>query len=419
MSSTSRLGLFLAISAFCWHVLTVLSPAWVIASEVDQARDFASYYYAVKVGRNGGDPYTTKQLNLAAKEDGYHGVHPFLYAPPFLLGAGWVTALSLPEAYRVWFWLDEGLALAAVLVLWLWWRPFSESAAWTIAILFALFNAVPNNHAMGQANFAGLLLAFAGLWQTEKGRPWLGGALMGAACMMKMSPALFVFWWLVRREWRAVAASIACAVALSVLSLPWASPAVQLRFYTEVLPTFSTGEYNGLAVAIDMFGNHSVPNLFNQLSPAQNGALSPLARGLSSLFSFVSLGTLAYLFREPTMDPFQRAAQASAFGVLLLLIPVYTYEHHLVFALLAAVLVVLAVERGDLAGPLAIVAGLCIGVLLFDLQYIKAISRAAPGPLNLVGGFLQETKTIALFGLLGISAWLGGPAARRAARDGA
>ena len=98
---------------------------------------------------------------------------------------------------------------------------------------------------MGQANFPGLLLALAGLWQAEKDREWLGGALMGAACMLKMSPALWVVWWLARQRWRAAAGAVLCGAALSLLVLPLAGPSVQLRFYTEILPTFGSGDYNG------------------------------------------------------------------------------------------------------------------------------------------------------------------------------
>lgn len=398
----------LGVAAAIWHLCAVLSPAWLLAADSEQARDFASYYYAVRVASDGGDPYDRAALNAASRQDGTRrGVHPFLYAPPFLLTMAWVQPLDLQTAYRVWFWLHEACALLAAVALWRWWRPLGGALPLAIAVLWALMTAIPNNHAMGQANFPGLLLALLGLWQTERGRPWLGGALLGVACMLKMSPALWVFWWLVRREWWAVAAAVATAVALSVLTLPLAGPEVQLGFYTRILPTFSNGGYNGLGVPIELFGNHSLPNLFHQWFPSGKGTLSTPARALSSAAGLLSLAGLALLFRAPPPDAVARAGQAAAFGVLLLLLPVYTYEHHLVFALPAAVLAVLAVERGWLGGAWAVAIGVAVTFLLFDLQLLRALCEDLSGPWRGLVNLVREAKMVSLLGLLAAAATLG------------
>jgi alpha-1,2-mannosyltransferase len=321
----------------------------------------------------------------------------------------WVLGWDLPGAYHLWFWLHDLLAIGSAIVLWLWWRPFGERVAWVIAVLFALMTAIPNNHAMGQANFPGLILSLAGLWQTERKRPIQGGMLMGAACMLKMSPALFVVWWMVRREWTAVGAAIAAGVALSFLSLPFAGPAVQWHFYTGILPTFSSGDYNGLSVAIELFGNHSLPNLLDQIAPSAGDTLSPVARILSAVLGLGLVGGAAWWFRDPAPDAFARAAQASCFGVLLLLLPVYTYEHHLVFALPAAVISVLAVHDGRLGPRWAIPVGICVTLLLFDLQVLKGMSRSLPDPIWFLSGVVRELKFVALLGLLASTLRVGRP----------
>ncbi|MEQ1571105.1 MAG: glycosyltransferase family 87 protein [Myxococcota bacterium] len=424
--SARRFGTLVALAAIVWHALAVLTPAWVNTFDQHQARDFASYYYAVEVANQGGDPYAKGQLNNAARLQGLRtGVHPFLYAPPFLLGMAWVAGFDLPSAFHLWFWLHELTAVAAAIVLWRWWRPLSPSVGWVIAVVFGCMTAIPNNHMMGQANFPGLALALGGLWATESGRPRLGGALMGAACMLKMSPALFVVWWMVRREWVAVAASIVSGAVLSVAALPFAGPMVQWRFYTEILPSFSSGNYNGLAVPVGMFGNHSVPNLLDQLWPGTSAGLSRLARFGSSTFALASLAGLGWAFftrpgdREP--DGFARAGQAAVYGVLLLLIPVYTYEHHLVFALPAAVLAALGIETGRLGPRWVVPTALSIAVLLFDLQVLKSESNALSGWWAPLGGLLQEAKFLSLLGLglasarIGVSAGEGlSPAGERA-----
>jgi hypothetical protein len=262
---------FLLAIAVVWHVLAVVVGGWTQTLEADRARDFASYFYAVKVAAKGEDPYETKNLSEAARDDGTRkGVHPFLYAPPFLLGMSWALTSELSGANRLWFWMDEAFAVAAMLVLWRWWRPLSRDLGLVLALLFAAMTAVPNNHVMGQANFPGLLLSLLGLWAIDRDRPGLGGFLVGTAAMLKMSPALFLVLFALRGQWTAIASAIGAAVAWSVVALPLAGPAVQLRFYTQVLPTFSTGYYNGLTVPIDLFGNHSWPDVLNSLMPGRD-----------------------------------------------------------------------------------------------------------------------------------------------------
>ena len=394
--------------AVLWHVLAALSPGWVqTAEKANNGRDFASFYYAVHAAAAGADPYDKRMLAKAARQQGQRrAVHPYFYPPPFLLAMAWALPLDLHSAFRVWFWLDELAGLAAMLALWGWWREHGrEEVAVLVALAFALMTAVPNNHIMGQMNLPSMALAISGLWLTDRGRPAPGGMLLGAACMWKMSPALLVAWWLLRREWVAVAWACATAALLTVAALPLVGLEHQIRFYTEVLPKFGSGDYNGLAVPIDLFGNHSVPNLWNEVSKADSLSLTPVARALSTLTTLLLVGGLGVAFRRPGPDPLQCAAQVGAVGVAMLLIPVYTYEHHLVWALPAVVVTALGLHQGRLGSrwiPVLAFAGV---TWAFDLQDLKALRNALPpGPLM---GIVQELKFVGLLLLGGAATVLG------------
>jgi len=392
-------------AAVLFHALTLLSPAWWQTRAVRNGRDFASYYYAVQVAAEGGDPYDTPSLSKRARKDGTRkSVHPFLYAPPFVGMMVWAIPLSLPDAYHLWFWLHELCLLVTVGVMATWWRSASPAAPWVLAVLVACMTAVPNNHLMGQANFPGLALAMGGLWATQRERPLLGGALLGTACMLKMSPALLVMWWLLRREWVAAVASVVTAVGLSLLVLPLVGLTHQVTFFTQVLPGFGSGDYNGLAVPIGLFGNHSVPNLWHHVFPGAKGLLSPTARTASSVTNLSLLVGLGLWFRHAPRDTLQLAAQVSAVGVLMLLFPVYTYEHHLVWALPAMAVVAIAAERGRLAWPWAVVAGVGITLVMFDLQDLKRSAEFFGPPLQ---GVFMELKTVGLAALMVTCAHLG------------
>lgn len=401
------LPLMIVLSAVLWHAWSVLAPAWVTVSEKPgNTRDFSSFYYAVQVASDGGDPYDRAALEASASASGKdRSVHPYFYPPPFLLAMSWVQSLDLRVAYKLWFWLDELALIAAALVLWRWWRPLGPMVGPVIAVSIAMLTAAPNNHIMGQMNFPALALALSGLWLEEEDRPWLGGALMGAACMWKMSPALLVAWWLLHRRWRAVGSACLCAVLLTVAALPLVGWEHQWRFYTEVLPAFSTGDYNGLTVSIGLFGNHSLPNLWHQAFPGTGEALSASARTLSSLGTLGLLGLLGVLFKHRPEDRLARVCQVGAVGVAMLLIPVYTYEHHLVWAWPAAVALVVAFGTGRLPRGWAVPLGFALTVWCFSLANLKQLWTPEGSPL--VVGSVQEIKFVALLIFLSGCAWVG------------
>lgn len=403
---TSPLLALVLVAAAVWHVFAVLSPGWVGASRPHAGRDFASYFYAVRAAQAGQDPYDRRVLSGLARADGSRGaVHPFFYPPPFIAFTSWIGSTDLQSAFRIWFWLDELAALLAALALWRWWRALDPVVPGAVAVLFALTTALPNNHIMGQANLPVLALVLGGLYAERSGRDLLGGALVGVACMAKMSPALFVAWWLLRGSYRPVAAACGTAIALTLLSLPWVGAAHQLGFYTSVLPQFASGDYNGLGVPIQLFGNHSIPNVLDRTFPSPTAALSGGARAASSAIALAGLAGLGWAFRRRTDDPWSVAGQISAISVWMLLLPVYTYEHHLVWALPAAVCAVAAAAAGRLSTPLALICGAAVALLAFDLQELKALSEWLDG--GQLGMLVQELKFLALLALLGATTWIG------------
>ncbi len=408
-ASRTRAATVLVISAaVAWHLLTVLAPAWVtVGAKPTRGRDFASYYYAVVVASEGGDPYVRGELGQAARDDGSRrGVHPFLYPPPFLLLMTWAVPMDLIGAYKAWFWLDELWLAAAVIALWRWWRPLGAAATVTLAVSIAVYTAVPANHVMGQANFPGLALAIIGLWASDRGRWATAGLFMGAACMVKMSPALFVGWFLLRGRWREAVGSCLTAVGLSVAVLPVLDVEHQLLFYTRVLPSFGSGDYNGLTVPIDMFGNHSVPNLWHQVLYQPGRTLTQGAQWASTATTLAMVGVMAYAFRKGHDDLLTRAGQVGTIGVVMLLVPVYTYEHHCIWAIPAVVASLTGLIHGRLSAHWAIPLGAAFTIWAFEISWLRGMHNAvevAP-PIAFV---VQEFKFVALV-LFGIaSATLG------------
>lgn len=381
----------LALSAQVW-------PAWERVCEAEHARDYATYHYAIQEAVDGGDPYVKQALSRRGKDEGTRtSVHPYFYPPPFLLLMLWAAPLSLEHGYRLFFWMNQAALLGLLWCLRRWFAP----SILVLAFVAATLSPIADNAKMGQANLLVLLIAVIGLWR-------LRGGVLSVAAMAKMSPALYLVWWAVQRRWRPVLMAILGAILLSIAALPLVDARVQMKFYTEILPGFSSGQYHGLTVPITLPANHSIPDLFNQLWPGESDhVLSPRAQRAASLTSLSLLGLLGLLSRH-ARDPLGQACIAGAFTALLVITPVYTYEHHLVLMLLPAVALGAALEAGRLPRGLYPLAAVAYFVVAWPLFWLRSVQRSLP---DVAHWWLQESKFfgIVLIGALCLVAALRSP----------
>jgi hypothetical protein len=394
------------VVAALWHASDVRA-AWTTAQRVTGANDYASYHYAAVVAAEGGDPYDGRALGMAARKEGTRqGVHPFFYPPPFLLAFAPRAALPLHDGYLGWFVFDEVAALGLGAVLAAMARRWSTSAAIVALVLTLAMSAVPNNHVMGQINLPVLLAAVVGFALAERGRARVGGALVGAAAMAKMAPALFVGLWLLQRRWQPFLWACAAAACLGVASFAVVHADAQLRFYTEVLPGFSRGDYNGLAVGIDLPGNHSLPDWLDRAwppGPSPHLVLSSAATMASRVAAIALLGVTAWFvgaWRGERVDALAQANRFGAVAALTLLLPVITYEHHLVSLLPGLVAAAAARAEGRLPAWSVVVWLFAAAVACAPWEPLRDAAKAWGG----VGGtLLREAKFGAIVAVWGLN----------------
>jgi len=384
----------LLVLGLAGHLFLQARPALEKIEAGGAGRDYASYYYAVQVAAEGGDPYDTAALSARAAADRTRkAVHPFFYPPPFLLSAWWSRPLTLAEGYRQTFFINEAM-LAGCLAAGAWGLGVP---LWAIALLLCTWTPIPDNAWMGQANLWALLPALLGLVLAERRRDRAAeiaaGVLVGTAAMMKMSPALFLAWWALRGRWVPAGSAVGTAIALSGVALAVVPLDAQLRFYTEILPGFSRGDYHGLSVPISLPANHSIPDLFDRAFPSAGRLLSDSARHASAATSLGLLGLWAWFARKAT-DP---GAALMALAVLMVAVPVYTYEHHLVFLVVA-----MGVAAGRVAAEsrhasrgtaiaLWVLLALCWFVLAWPLTWLRAVEKLLPAGLSWL---TRESKTM-------------------------
>ena len=229
-------------------------------------------------------------------------------------------------------------------------------------------------------------------WQGANRRRYVGGALVGLACMMKMSPALVVIWWMVRREWQPVLSAMAAAFLSSLLVLPLVGLGDQVYFYLEVLPGFTSGSYHDLSVSLNIPMNHSILNFWMQVVSGFEGLeyRSSAPSSAIHLARWSAVGMLVgllYFLRNPQADAVSRANAAGALVVLMVITPAYSYEHHLVFLVFPILAVVAALAARRLAWYWG---GVLVGiykVLAWEINDFKqeALQQVDPAVLAEVG----------------------------------
>lgn len=354
------------------------------------ARDFATYHYAAQVAAAGESPYDTKALNRAARAEGTRrSVHPFFYPPPFLGLMAWDQGLSLAAAYRLWF----GANLLALLgTLWAL-RRWLHTPWWILVAVAASLTPIYNALIMGQANQLVLWPAVVGL-ATHR------GIWVAVAAMWKMSPVLYLAGWVARRQWRPTLEAIAAAGLLSVLALAWVPLDIQRHFYLDILPGFSSGEYHGLRVPISLPANHSIPDLFHQLWPGpDNHHLDGRAALASKGVSLALLGIIAFFGRHVRPDDaLGQANLAGALTIVMVVTPVYAYEHHLAWLVLPGAAAIHALWVGRLRGRGWWIFTLTAWLLAsLQLSWLRTLREVSP---PLLSWCVQESKFIGLMGLL-------------------
>lgn len=374
------------------HLIFQLGPTIPRVWENRSGRDFASYYYALQATQQGIDPYDSAALGkLAEAEKTRKTVNPYFYPPPFLVTVYWSKWMSLQSSYRLMLGINELLLVAT---LWVLAVGFEVSLPMVVLLLVA-WSPIPDHAVMGQANLLALLPALLGIWWSRK-HAVAGGVMVGVAGMMKMSPALFLLYFAMQRRWKAMAASVGTAVALSLAALPLVPLSQQIRFYIEILPGFGTGDYNGLTVPITLPGNHSWPDLLNRAFPGEGGLLSPTAHLISNLSLLLSLAAWMFWFRDPQKNIRQEALATGALSILMVMLPVYTYEHHLVFLLLA----VGAVGTAANTRSRKIWFGICFFFLGWPLEWLRGLQHLLPSFAMHPSGKANSWRRSAFYGCL-------------------
>ena len=207
-----RLRLFLWLFLALVLVLLGWSTVYRVAWDDVTHTDYTVYRAAGQAVLDGGNIYTVQN------EHGWNYVYP----PPFALLMVPLAKLSLAVGSGLWFLLETAaLALSSIMSVSLLGSVVSErhkTALYALPLLF-LSTLLASGIMRCQASGFVIALVIATFYFHLRGRTLLAGLSLAAAIVIKVFPLTLLAYFVVRRQWRALLATLA-GISLMLLLLP-------------------------------------------------------------------------------------------------------------------------------------------------------------------------------------------------------
>jgi hypothetical protein len=428
-NSTPLVGLLLVVlltyTLFNYASFGLLRPISFVGT------DFPSLYTAAEVIRQGENPYDMEVFESTSVELGFgKRAKPYVYHPFF---ATLLVPLTLfdPKIANAFFALVNFAFLLAIV----WFsvprgHPQKPAALILGLILAANFSPAYSSARLGRVDLAVAFLLIVALCSLRGSRPWVGGAFVGLATMLKTTPGLLLIYFLWKRQWRAlIAGGLVCAIVAG-LGLVVADSETNYAFWKgitagSIIPSARTDDPLLAGFFERSFeGSETLSEFMDRLpGHPQNISLPAIARHLfdsqstqvlvsnPSLAGWLGLGaTLLILFsllwftRKPIAG--QRARdllelEYSLVVTALVLIPPLTWQHHLTL-LLPALLVLGRLTLLSRFKPPDwnrwIAFAVCYAGLAVNYSWVAGFQSG-------VGLLVMSTKTYFMLLLYGVLAW--------------
>ncbi|TLU83191.1 MAG: DUF2029 domain-containing protein [Chlorobium sp.] len=252
-----------AVSFFMYHSINSIgNPIFAI--------DFSPYYVAGKLLDSGStaDLFPLSGAELITSSKAYLDHFQHFYFPRSPLATAWLypaayawifvplSRMDYIIAARIWFAINSVLTCLAILFIVLA-RPWSGDPrfsglrnAWIIFICLT-FQPVFDNLWLGNISALVLFCFTMSYYFLKKGWKFPAGAVFGLIVPLKFTPALFIIYYVWRREWKVVAGMLAGAIAIVAASWVTTGPAGIQAYVTLVLMQLKSG---GIAA----FNNQSI-----------------------------------------------------------------------------------------------------------------------------------------------------------------
>lgn len=381
--------------------------------------DFPTLYWGAKfVFEEERSPYVEGVFDEVARQQNRR-VFPYLYPPPSLLLFYPFTGVTY-DAAKVWLLAASHVCLLLILYLvFMRIAPFDPPPHWrglaaALMTVYVLnYYPVADNFAWGQINLIVLALVCVGWLALKRGGHALAVAVpLSLAILLKTYPVLLLPLLVLRKRY-AAAGAVVGLLALYTLAAWLVLPQQLWGDWTRnVLPTGGYGlRPFGLFLPVEPW-NHSINGfmLFVQdRAPSLLGfptrfVTRPLTYLLAGAVAAATLG-LSFLSARKGTGAKTLDLDIALFLLMIFLIAPLSWEHHLVYALPAALFAIDFLLRGRVRAPIAAAVVAALFVIAWDFPR-DDMYLMIKGPLALA----NNIKFLAAFGLwvfLAKKAWDG------------
>ena len=390
-----RLSVGIAVAASAEFVIATTGVQIV---QLPHSTDFATYYFAGQLAREGRSPYDRAEIATRGRALGFtHDQFPFLYPPPFALAMQPLTHFSYPRARQVWMGLMTLATLGAMGATALLMRRQAlalriEDPRLFWCLLAAFVPAALNSTSVQTDLRAGsvgalldLLLALVA-YGMLCGWTVLTGGTLALSALVKLTPiALLPYAW-----WRGARRATALALLLLVLALGgaavhWGAWILPDYLRSGILPSLRSesgwAHNQSLDAVLTRFFLPGAVDAVPDRAPWQKHVLSAVLSVAIAAFTLRILSAR----RDATLLPVELGFVVLAVLALMKL----TWVHTLAAMLFAWPVLLLAILRAAERGaPWAVRAGLvaCVGFFLSSAHLPILWGEHWHGPLVVVTG---------------------------------
>ena len=401
-------GLVLAfVTLFVWKGLV---PAW---KELNT--DFPNYLLAARLVRRGialerayDWTWFQRQKDHAGIDWGIVGYVPL--SPFSALVLVPLAGLAPLVAKEAWLVINLGLLGGTMAFL----KATTALPLRRLALLmFVTVVPLATSFQFGQQHVLVLFLLSVAAWLYLRDRGLASGAVLAVAAALKLYPALFGLFFLVKRRWNALAALVVTGASLLAMGIPLFGIDTLRVYITEVLPRSLAGEGND-----PYYAGFNTPAVLLRRLFIREPDLNP-----HPLVHWPG----AYVFLQPTfaaallvsglwlVTPTYRRGHAreglewGAFTALLLVLSTSSSTYHFCALILATVLAADFLVRAGRSDTAALLVGLHV---LISLPLYRLVPQA-PSGWSIFLGFPRLYALLGYWGVvLSVLARIDGPAAR-------
>lgn len=230
---------WLLLLVFCAFLFAHTLPrAWKTLNT-----DFPNYYLAAQLQRQGFDTSRAYEWRWLEREKDHHDIDRRIIGlvpiTPFsTLAVRPLTGLSPLTAKRLWILLQLTLLLPIALAL----RQISGQPYRRIALWMVVCFPLHRNLEFGQYYILLLAMLVGACWAYQRQRSALAGVLIAIAAATKIFPVLFLLYFLRRKDWRAIGATLLTGAAAALISVGYFGWSMHRTYLNLVLPWTLRGE---------------------------------------------------------------------------------------------------------------------------------------------------------------------------------